>query len=425
MKQELSQQQTLQLKMNQSLLQSINLLQLTGVELIEYIQEIAKENPLIEEVNYDFEISNFKNSNAEQPAIGEINQANTSMYEEIKSQMYTLDIPDELKPVVLFGIDSLNEDGYLDIDLKVWAGKCQTTIKKVEQALTFIQSLEPAGIGARTLQECIKLQMKDPYPFMEELLEEHLDWIADEAISSISEKYGITADQAVDILDQVRSSHPKPGQLLSPKSPEYIIPEATIYEEDGKRKIFFYKWHTPVIEINQSYASLVTDEKEAVDFLKDKYKQVDWLKQAISFRGNTLEKVIRCIVEKQQMFFEHGTFMLQPLTLREVAAELSLHISTISRVIANKYVQTNHGVIPLNFFLQQGVMQSDGQQTASFVIKQLMVELINYENKQKPLSDEAIKLRLQDEFSISIARRTIMKYREQLGIASSTKRRKR
>ncbi|WP_164668152.1 RNA polymerase factor sigma-54 [Virgibacillus doumboii] len=425
MKQKLTQEQTLQLKMSQSLLQSINLLQFTGVELIEYIREISRENPLIEEVNYDFEISNYKNSNADQPAIGEINQAKLSMYEQLKGQLYTLDIPDDLKPVVLFGIDSLNEDGYLDIDLELWAEQCNTTMKKVEEALQFIQSLEPAGIGARNLKECIQLQMKEPYPFMEELLEAHLDWVANEDISSMSAEYEITAAQAKDILDQIKACHPKPGQLLAPKSPEYIIPEANIYEEDGKWKIFFYKWHTPVIEVNESYASLETDEKEAADFLKDKYKQVDWLKQAITFRANTLEKVIRSIVEKQQMFFEHGAFMLQPLTLREVAAKLGLHVSTISRAIANKYVQTSHGVIPLKFFLQPGVKQADGQETASFVIKQLMLELINHENKQKPLSDQAIKIRLQDEFNIAIARRTIMKYREQLGIASSTKRRTR
>lgn len=344
------------------------------------------------------------------------------MYEHLKSQLYTLNVPDELESVVTFGVDSLNDDGYLEIDLKLWAEKCKTTLEKTDQALALIQSLEPAGIGARTLQECIRLQMKESYPFLEALLLEHLNWVAEENISAISEQYQLTEDKAIVILDQIKSCHPKPGKLLASPSMEYIIPEANIYEENGKWKISFYKWNSPAIVINESYSDLVVNEKEAADYLKDKYKQVDWLKQAISFRSNTLEKVIRNIVEKQQMYFEHGTFMLQPLTLKEIAAELRLHISTVSRAISNKYVQTKHGVIPLKFFLQSGVRQADGQQTSSFVIRQLIFELVKHENKQKPLSDQMIKNRLQDEFGISIARRTVMKYREQLGIAASTKR---
>ncbi|MFB4167898.1 RNA polymerase factor sigma-54 [Virgibacillus sp. JSM 102003] len=420
--QKLKQEQTLQLKMNQSLLQSIHLLQFTGIEIIDYIKEISKENPLIEEVNYDYEITNYKNSNADQPSIGEINQATLSMYEQLKSQLYTLNVPSDLEPVVSYGIDSLDDDGYLDIDLSIWAENCNTTIEKVEQSLALIQSLDPTGIGARTLQECIQLQMDASYSFIGELLQEHLDWVAEENITGISDQYQLTKDKARDMLEDIKSCHPKPGKLLSQTSTEYIIPEANIYEEDGKWKISFYKWNSPAIEINESYANLMASEKDAKEYLKDKLKQVDWLKHAISFRSNTLEKVIRNIVDKQQMYFEHGSFMLQPLTLKDIATDLRLHISTVSRAISNKYVQTKHGVIPLNFFLQSGVKQASGQQTSSFVIKQLIFELLKHEDKQKPLSDQMIKNRLDEEFGISIARRTVMKYREQLGIASSTKR---
>ncbi|MFC4557465.1 RNA polymerase factor sigma-54 [Virgibacillus kekensis] len=422
MRQKLIQEQTLQLKMNQSLVQAINLLQLTGVEVVEYIKEIAKENPLIEEVNYDYEIADFKNSNANLPAIGEINEAKLSMYDQLKSQLYTLNVPDDLEPVVLFGIDSLNEDGYLDIDLNLWAEKCGTTIEKAEHALTFIQSLEPAGIGARSLKECIRLQMADKYDFIDSLLDDHLDWVAEENIEQISEQFLISPDNAHQIIKEIQACHPKPGQLLAGNVSEYIIPEANIYEDDGHLKIHFYKWHTPDIEIDNSYADLLNGDSEAAEFLHDKYKQVEWLKQAVAFRGSTIERVIRQIAEKQQLYFQHGTFMLQPLTLREIAKELGMHVSTVSRAISNKYVQTRHGVIPLRFFLQTGVGQEDGKQTSSFVIKQLITELVNHEDKQKPLSDEKIKDRLHGEFGITIARRTVMKYREQLGILASSKR---
>lgn len=422
MEQKLMQEQTLQLKMNQSLLQAINLLQLTGIEMMEYVQEISKENPLIEDVNYDYEINSFKNANTNHFSIGEINTETLSMYDQLKNQLYTLTIPEGLKPIVLFGIDSLNDDGYLDIDLELWAEKCHTTIPKVEQSLDLIQSLDPVGIGARSLKECIRLQMKDSSGITESLLENHLELIAEENISAISEKYKLTEDKAAAILNQIKSCHPRPGQLLSSKDAEYIIPEANIYEEAGVWKISFYKWNSPVVELNQTYANLEVNEKETAAYLKEKHKQVNWLKQAISYRANTLEKVIRKIVEKQQLYFEHGAFMLQPLVLRDIASELDMHISTVSRTISNKYIQTKHGVTDLHFFLQSGVKQHDGKQTSSFVIKQLIDEQIKHEQKQKPLSDQAIRNLLKDEFGITVARRTVMKYREQLGIASSTKR---
>ncbi|PAV28607.1 RNA polymerase sigma-54 factor [Virgibacillus profundi] len=425
MKPRLVQEQTLKQKMNQSLLQAIHILQFSSVELIEYIQEISKENPLIEEVNYDYDIAQYKSSQSNQTSIGEINQAELTMYDHLKNQLYTLDIPEDIKPIVNYGIDSLNEDGYLTIDMELWAAEFDAEMETVEQALHMIQSLDPIGIGARNLTESIILQLKaqDHHDqFIENLLTEHLEWIAEENIAEIADHYSITEEHAERLIGHIKSCHPKPGQLLAENKAEYIIPEASIYKEEGKWKISFYKWNSPTIEINQAYAGIKDFEKEAADYLKEKYKQINWLNQAISYRTNTLELVIRKIVEKQYMFFEHGTFMLQPLTLREIAVDLDLHISTISRAINHKYVQTKNGVLPIKFFLQSGIRQENGKQTAAFAIKQLIVEMIQHE--EAPLSDEAIKKKLNDEFGITIARRTVMKYREQLNIPSSWKRKK-
>ncbi|WP_077327977.1 RNA polymerase factor sigma-54 [Virgibacillus siamensis] len=422
MKQKLNLEQTLKQKMNQSLLQSINLLQYTGLEMIDYISELSKENPLIEEVNYDYEIYNYKTSNTGQAAVGEINSKTLTMYEQLKSQLYTLSIPEHLKETVVFGIDSLDEDGYLDIELSLWADNCETTIENVQKALTYIQSLEPAGIGARNLKECILLQLDDAESVAFNLIDQHMELLAAEDIPEISKLFAISESEAMEAVEQIKSCHPKPGQLLADSRPDYIIPEAAIYEEDGTWKISFFKWNSPVIEINKDYLDFKTDEKEAAAFLKEKYNQVNWLKKAIAYRSNTLEKVIHKIVEKQRLYFEHGSFMMQPLTLKEIAADLDLHISTVSRAIANKYIQTRNGVFPLKFFLQSGITQQNGKETSSFVIKQLIHELIQHENKRKPLSDQKIKEKLEKQFDVAVARRTIMKYREQLGIPSSTKR---
>ncbi|WP_373893325.1 RNA polymerase factor sigma-54 [Virgibacillus sp. CBA3643] len=425
MRPSLVQEQTLQWKMNQSLLQAIHILQFDSVELIDYIKEVSKENPLIEEVNYDYDIAQYRTENSNSAAIGEINQAELTMYDHLKNQLYTLDVTDELKPIVLFGIDSLNDDGYLAIDLDLWADQCDTTAEMVEHALEKIQELDPVGIGARTLSECILLQLKQidmNQSYIEDLLKEHLDWVAEEDTESIAAHYQTTEKVAVKIIEHIQSCHPKPGKLLETEKPEYIIPEASIYKEDGTWKVSFYKWNAPTIEINQAYVDLKDVEKEAATYLKEKYKQVDFLQQAIRYRSNTLELVVKNIVERQYMYFEHGAFMLQPLTLREIASDLDIHISTVSRSINNKYVQTDQGVTPIKFFLQPGVKQTNGKQTASFVIKQLIHECIQYESKAKPLSDEQIKRKLDDEFGIKVARRTVMKYREQLNLPSSTKR---
>ena len=427
MRLKLIQELALQRKMNQSLLNSIHLLKLSGIELLEYIEELAEENPLIEEVNLDKEITYYRSTLSNEFSIGEINPVKLTMYEQLKQQLYMLDIADDLRPIIEFGIDSLDKDGYLEIELELWATKCHTTFEKVEQALTQIQSLEPIGIGARTLSECILLQLKETIvyqPFISDLLTTHLDWIAEDNIAAMIKEYEITDKMATELILHIKRCHPKPGELLASKQAEFIIPEANISSVNGVWQISFYKWNAPTIEINEAYAKLGQVDQKTTDYLKEKHRQIDWLREAISFRANTLERVIKKIIEKQRMFFEHGPFMLKPLTLKEIAEELGLHISTVSRTISNKYVQTKNGVIPLSFFLQTGIGEQNGKQTSSYVIKQLISELVKYEDKQKPLSDNALKERLDAEFSIKIARRTVMKYRDQLKIPASNKRKR-
>lgn len=427
MKPNLIQQQTLQWKMNQTLLQSIHILQLSSIELTDYINEVVKENPLIEEVNYDYDIQQYRKSHSEDVSI-DINRKEETMYDKLKFQLSGVKVPKELKPVVEYGIDSLNDDGYLDIDLETWAEDCRTTVPMAEKALSYIQSLEPTGIGARNLSECISLQLKEmgkDYPFVMDLMEHHLEWVATENVEEIAGYYETTEEIAAEVIDSIKLCHPKPGLLLNTQQPEYIIPEAMIFKENGSWKIKFYKWANPTIKISDMYHNLMGMEKEADSFLKEKFRQVEWLKQAIHYRTNTLEDIITLIVEKQYDYFEHGIMMMKALTLSDIADELDLHVSTISRAINQKYVQTPKGVFPIKYFLPSGVRQKNGKKTASNVIKYLIQEMIDMENKRKPLSDQAIKERLLDEYDIDIARRTVMKYREQLYIPASTKRRKR
>lgn len=423
MRQQLVQEQKLERKMTQTLIQSIQLLQLTGVELIEYIKQLAKENPLIEEVNDGEQFNDRQAEQIDPLSIGDINRHVPSMYEQLKNQLYTLSIPDNLRTTIDFGIDSITEEGYLDIDEREWAELCGASLVEVEEALAYIQMLAPLGIGARSLSECLYLQLQDKtnIPGLHSLIYDHLDWIADADINSITETYMITETEANTLLELVKTCDPYPGLRLENKQPDYIFPEASIIKQDGEWQVAFYQWAHPSITIDPTYEKLRYHE-DAATYLKEKYNQIDWLRQAISYRTNTLELIIKQILSRQYLFFEHGSSKLQPLTLKEIAEELDLSISTVSRTVSHKYVQTSQGVIPLKFFFQSGVRQGDNQNVSAYAIQQLMVELIKNENKTQPLSDEAIKNQLQEEFKINIARRTVRKYRTQLNIPPSTKR---
>lgn len=423
MRQQLAQEQKLERKMTQTLIQSIQLLQLTGFELIEYIKQLAKENPLIEEINYDEPYFYRQTEQINPLSIGEMNSHIPSMYEQLKNQLYTLSIPDNLRTTVHFGIDSLTDEGYLDIDEREWAELCSVSLAEVEEALSYIQMLEPPGIGARSLSECLYLQLqgKTNIPDLHSLIYDHLDWIAEADIKSITETYMINETEATAFFEMIKTCDPYPGLRLENKQPDYIFPEASIVKKDGDWQVAFYQWTHPSITVDPTYETLRQHESAAT-YLKEKYKQVDWLRQAISYRTNTLELIIKQILSKQYLFFEYGSSQLQPLTLKEIAEELDLSISTVSRTVSHKYVQTSQGVIPLKFFFQSGIRQKDNQNISAYAIQQLIIELIKNENNIRPLSDEDIKTKLQDEFNINIARRTVRKYRTKLNIPPSTKR---
>jgi len=407
-------------------MQSIQVLQLSSTGLLAYIKELAKENPLIEEIDDHYDFAYVHSPSSEQFEIGEVNAASLTMYDRLKKQMFTLNIPEELNPVVEYGIYSINENGYLETDLESWAENCHTSIDMVALALNFIQSLEPAGIGARNLAECILLQLKQmghQELFLKDLLKSHMEWIAGQNSSDIADKYQLTEEQANEIIDHIKLCHPKPGQLLSEEKTEHVIPEASIFKENGLWKLSFYKWSAPTIKVDTTYKQTMdTLDKETFNYLQEKYKQIDCLNQAIRYRTSTLELVIKKIIEHQYKFFENGPHTLKMLTLQQLADELDLHVSTISRTISNKYVQTIYGVLPIKFFLQSGVKQENGQQTAAYVVKKLIAQIIDSEDKYKPLSDDAIRKKLKTEKRIEVARRTVMKYRKQLNIPSSIKR---
>ncbi|WP_152655190.1 RNA polymerase factor sigma-54 [Oceanobacillus sp. CFH 90083] len=424
MQQSLMLKQALSWKMNQSLHQSIEILQLSGMELYDYVQKIAEENPLIEDIRpIDQQV--LTQFHGETNAFENINASKKNMYEQLKENVYMLSIPEEhLKKAVLFGIDSLNENGYLDMTLEDWAANCQLSMEETEQALSYLQALDPPGIGARHLQECIYLQLKEmdcDYPFLEDLFENNLILIAEEDVSGLAGQYAITEDQANRLMTNIKLCHPNPGKLLEEEETEYIIPEASVFKEDEEWHLSFFNWSSPTIQIRDDI--LQADmPKEGADFLKEKKKEVEILEQAIQYRGKTLEQVLRIIVHKQVPFFEEGITAIEPLTLQDIADVLGLHVSTISRAISHKYIQTDFGILRVKYLLQRETRKGEG--VARVVVKQHVHQIIKDEDKARPLSDEKIRRKLEELYQVHVARRTVMKYREELGISSSSKRKR-
>lgn len=425
MQQSLVLKQALAWKMNQSLHQSIEILQLSGIELYDHVQKIAEENPLIEDIRpIDQQV--LSQFHGETNAFENMNASKKNMYEQLKENVYMLSISEEnLKQAVLFGIDSLNEKGYLDITMEEWAADCQLSMEETEQALSYVQSLDPPGIGARSLQECIQLQLKEmdcDYPFLEELFENDLVLIAEEDVQALAETYGVTEDEAGRLISNMKLCHPNPGKLLEEEETEYIIPEAAVLKENGEWQLSFFNWSSPTIQLRDDI--LQADmPKEGADFLKEKKKEVEMLEQAIQYRGKTLEQVLRIIVNKQLSFFEEGIAALKPLTLQEIADVLDLHVSTISRTISHKYLQTSFGILRVKYLLQRESRKGGG--VARVVVKQYVQQIIVDEDQTRPLSDEKIRRKLEELYQVHVARRTVMKYREELGVPSSPKRKRR
>jgi len=422
------QEQILQRKMNQTLIQSVQLLQYASADLVDYLKKVAEENPLIASIDYGEDFPTFQTNQSSQEIIddiGEMNETKLSMNERLKEDLYMVDVEEHLRPVVQYGIDCINEDGYLYTSLEEWAEDCSVTIQEVEESLALIQSLEPAGIGARSLAECIFLQLKHT-PFynqtIQQLLADDLNLIATENILVMMKDYLLTEEEAVELIEAIKQCHPKPGQLIADVRTEYIYPEADVRVNDGQLEVMFYKSSQPTIVIDDSYKYLLQTEKEVHTYLKEKYEQIHMLQRALAFRTTTLELVIQTMVHMQQDYFLRGPKYMKPLVLREVAEKVDRHVSTVSRTISQKYIQTEEGIIPLNTLLQSRLKNKAGHEVSALTVKHYMLQLINREQKDKPLSDEAIRKQLQEMYDIQVARRTIMKYRDELNILSSVKR---
>ncbi len=334
-------------------------------------------------------------------------------------------VTDDPKMLVIgdYLIGSLDESGYLTCALEEVAGTFGVGVEDVDKVLELIQAFDPPGVGARNLQECLLLQLK--YRGLTDsmaaaIIRDHFDEFKQKKYVDIARKLRISVQDVQDQCKLISTLDPKPGLEVVAEDPKYVIPDLIIESIDGKYVVYLNDRNIPRLRVSQHYHDELMREvrdgdSEAREFINARLKSAKWLIQTIEQRRRTMVKVMECIVRKQREFFDKGTAFLRPLTLQQVASEINMHESTVSRVTTNKYVQTPRGVFELKFFFSSSLGTQDGGEVSAKSAKDKIRRIIEAETDRTPLSDQKIADMLKRD-GLNIARRTVAKYREQLNI---------
>lgn len=328
-------------------------------------------------------------------------------------------------------VDAINDAGYLVEPLQeilaniALQGGC--TLPEVEQTLTKVQALDPPGTGARDLGECLALQLRLLEPgtpgrdLALRIAGSALGMLADHDTATLRRQLGVSEDDLTDALALIRGCHPKPGLAIQPTETQYIIPDVFVRRRDGKWVVDVNRSMAPKLRVNQAYANLVRGDGEHAA-LRSQLQEARWLVRSLEIRNETLLKVAMCIVERQAAFLEQGEEAMRPMVLRDVADAVGMHESTISRVTASKYMHTPRGVFEFRHFFSSQLSGDDGGTESSTAVRAKIRRLISQEDRSEPLSDSRLADLLAAE-GVQVARRTVAKYREALGIEPSSARR--
>lgn len=452
----LHQEQSMKLVMTPELRQAITILQFSSLDLIEYINQQLNENPVIEPLDMelspkvehktessptdvdwaeyiraraqgDYSAPSIRSSESEYNPLDWVVRNDLSLQKHLREQIsFMKGLSPTVRLVGEYMIGNLDEKGYLELALEQIAQTLKVDLDEVEQALFVVQSLEPRGVGARDLKDCLVIQLeyaglKNSLAFT--IVDKYLSELADGKISKLAAELQVTPQEIQEAADMIRTLDPRPGLHYYRDEPKYIIPDVTVEKIEGEYIILVNDSTTPRLSISSYYERLLKEEGQAKKYIHEKMNSALWLIKSIEQRRMTIYKVTEAIVHEQKDFFDKGIASLKPMTLKEIADIVELHESTISRATNNKYVQTPRGVFELKYFFSSGLATSNGESTSSESVKAKLKELVEKEDRKKPLSDQRL-CELLNEEGISISRRTIAKYREELGILPSAKRKR-
>lgn len=476
------------LTMTPQLQQAIKLLQLSRLELEQFVETQMAENPVLEEVateasddyspiekefteseavsgrleeasaivdqvgktkenEVDWErLSNYEesryqassagskgNHDEEAPNYENIVTKASTLQEYVLDQAREVDLsPQELKVAEQIA-GNIDDRGYLTISVEELCEKERFELELVEGVLDTIQRFEPPGIAARDLRECLLIQIKHfklRNGIVEKIVSNHLHDLENRNYSAVAKALGINLDTVYANVGVIAGLEPIPGRQFGPDAPQYVIPDVFVFKLGGEWIVSMNEDGLPRLRVSSFYKDMLKEQKslqtknnEGKVYLDDKIRSAKWIIKSMEQRQRTIHRVMEKILERQRDFFEYGIQYLKPMVLRDIADALELHESTISRVTTNKYVHTPRGIFELKFFFNSAIGRSDGESVANEAVKSRIADIIKAEDANKPLSDQQIMDMLTKE-NIDISRRTVAKYREQLGILPSSKRRK-
>lgn len=449
-------EQSQKLIMTPELRQAIKILQLSATELGHYVDQVITENPLVEiqenhsegtdknktEINWEDYLKNIHEnrytSESHLPqddnlklTFENLMTKGKSLEDYLYSQLGVLKLSKKQKRIAEYLIGNINSSGYLTVSVEQGSNDLKVSEKEVRDTIALIQSFDPPGIAARDLAECLTLQLKhkgieDPAAYI--IVKEHLKQIAAGSMNKVSQALNLPVIKVQELADIIKSLNPKPGASIGEgEEIRYIVPDVIVEQIDDGFVILVNESTSPKLIINKTYASILKEggnvDQKTKEFVEDKLNQALWLIRSIEQRRSTIYQVTEAIIEHQREFFERGVRYLRPLNLKQIADKVGIHESTVSRATSNKYIQTPHGTFEYRFFFSSGVNNTEGERTSSETIKLMIQELVKNEDNTKPLSDQKIADYLQQK-GITIARRTVAKYREELGILNAGQRKR-
>jgi RNA polymerase sigma-54 factor len=457
--------------------QAIQLLQLSTLELQEVVQKELLENPLLEEVTPETENPEAAATPGEAPAAPTVDatvpepppreerqtddlpfdltqvmfdndqgEERSLVAQEDRDELpfenivrSTSSLTDHLDEQLRFGtedpvirrigveiIGNLDDDGYLRAEIPEIAERCGVDASEVEKALALVQSFDPPGVAARNIQECLLIQLKsdpNPDPVSVEIVEQHFEDLTRRRYPDIARSLKLPLDRIMESVEEIMGLEPKPGRRFGGNDSRYIVPDVVVHKMGSEYVVVLNEDGIPRLRVNNLYRSLLRNSgDEARTYVEQKLRSAVWLIKSVDQRQRTLRKVAQSIVKFQREFLDKGLPYLRPLSLRDVGEDIGMHESTISRVTTNKYVETPQGLFELKYFFHSGIQAGDGEMVSSVSVKKMIQDLLANEDPSKPLSDQEVAQILKGR-GLTIARRTVAKYREELGILPSHQRR--
>ncbi|HPW56024.1 MAG: RNA polymerase factor sigma-54 [Thermoanaerobaculaceae bacterium] len=410
---------------------------------LEAAEEPATAPDAFEEVELEALFSNYLHDvpvvaptwdDDEDTPVDNASSAEQSLYEALCEQVRLVDVRPELLRVCEFIIGNLEPDGYLRLDVEELANQLGVDVELVHEAIAVVQRLDPPGIGARDLRECLLLQIdrqlaeggEEFLGRVREVVAVAFSDVLNQRWEALKRRFGLTHEEVRSLVAVLRRLTPHPGAALGPTGNSPVEPDVEVRRMEHGWQVSLVDDGLPRLQLSSRYARMLQGrslDSESRAYLRERMRSALWFLRSVEQRQSTILKVAQAIVRRQSEFLEHGVAHLKPLVLRDIADDIGMHESTVSRVVANKYIATPRGVLPLKYFFHSAIASAVEGDLSSMVVKQRIKELIGGEDPDRPLSDARIARQL-NRVGVRIARRTVAKYREEQGILSSEQRRR-